>query len=180
MPGAYPASVADSLAPLYLLCAAPGAGKTTVLPYLVERAHGVIVADMDELLEDGSLLGVSIATADAWKQWPAYDRMWRRIVDLVRRAGSPILLMRPTPSAGDLTAGLNWTEPTFWATLDCADDERVRRLAVRGWDDEAVADALADATAARDLLPTVIRSDEAAPSTVADRILAWATPTPHR
>jgi hypothetical protein len=168
--------VAESLAPLYLLCAAPGAGKTALLPYLIAKAQGLIVADMDELLEDRNLLGVPIATADAGKAWPAYDRMWRRIVDLIRRSGSPVLLMRPTPSAGDLTAGLNWTDPTFWATLDCADAERARRLAVRGWDNEAVTDALFDATAARDLLPTVIRSDDAEPTMVADRILAWATP----
>jgi hypothetical protein len=88
--------------------------------------------------------------------------------------------MRPTPSAGDLTAGLNWTEPTFWATLDCADDERAHRLAVRGWDDKAVTDALADAAAARDLLPTVIRSDDADPATVANRVWAWATQNRHQ
>jgi len=171
--------VAESLAPLYLLCSAPGAGKTTLLPYLIARAQELIVADMDELLEDGGLLGVPIATQDAWKMWPAYDRMWRRIADVIRRSGKPLLLMRSTPSAGDLTAGLNWTEPTFWATLDCADDERARRLAVRGWDDKAVTDALADAAAARDLLPTVIRSDDADPTTVADRVLAWAAQNRH-
>ncbi|MEJ7689289.1 MAG: hypothetical protein WKF76_02020 [Nocardioidaceae bacterium] len=166
----------DSLAPLYLLCGAPGAGKTTILPNLVSRAQGLIVADMDELLEDGSLIGVPIATADARKLWPAYDRMWRRIADLVRRSGSPVLLMRPTPSAGDLIAGQNWTEPTFWATLDCSDDERVRRLTARGWGGDAIADALLDAAVARDLLPTVIRSDDTEPSTLTERILTWATP----
>jgi len=84
--------------------------------------------------------------------------------------------MRPTPSAGDLIAGQNWTEPTFWATLDCSDDERVRRLTARGWDEDAIADALLDAAVARDLLPTVIRSDDTEPSTLTERILTWATP----
>lgn len=177
--GTYPSEVADSLAPLYVLCGAPGAGKTTLLPYLVAGAQNLIVADMDEILEDGRLLGVPIASDDGRNQWPAYDRMWRRIVDLVRRTGSPVLLMRPTPSAGDLTPGLNWTEPTLWATLDCTDDERVRRLTDRGWSQGAIADALLDAAHARDVLPTVIRSDETEHSTLAERVLAWATPTRH-
>jgi hypothetical protein len=46
-------------------------------------------------------------------------------------------------------------------------------------DDKAVTDALADAAAARHLLPTVIRSDDAEPTTVADRVLAWATQKRH-
>ena len=171
--------MADSLAPLYVLCGAPGAGKTTLLPYLVARAQNLIVADMDEILEDGGLLGVSIASDDGRNLWPAYDQMWGRIVDLVRRTGSPVLLMRPTPSAGDLTPGLNWTEPTHWATLDCADDERVRRLTGRGWSQGAIADALLDAANARHVLPMVIRSDETELSTLAERVLVWATPTRH-
>ncbi|MFI7154414.1 hypothetical protein ACIBO2_56685 [Nonomuraea sp. NPDC050022] len=50
------------LAPLYLLTGAPGAGKPTLLPHLIEAADGLIVMEMDELLEqDGTLLGVRIA-----------------------------------------------------------------------------------------------------------------------
>ncbi|WP_327092665.1 CobW-like GTP-binding protein [Nonomuraea sp. NBC_01738] len=42
-------------APLYLLAGAPGSGKTTLLPHLLQAADGLVVMDMDELLEDGEV-----------------------------------------------------------------------------------------------------------------------------
>ena len=51
----------DHLAPLYLLAGIPGSGKTTLLPHLLRAASGLVVMDTDELLEDGTLLGVPIA-----------------------------------------------------------------------------------------------------------------------
>lgn len=47
--------------PLHLLAGAPASGKTTLLPHLIRAAGGLVVMDMDELLEDGTLIGVPIA-----------------------------------------------------------------------------------------------------------------------
>lgn len=89
-------------APLYLLAGAPGAGKTTLLPYLLRASSGLVVMDTDELLEDGTLLGVPIAVPEAAPVWPAYDRMWTHIVSMVRRAGHPVLLLSPIPDPEEL------------------------------------------------------------------------------
>jgi hypothetical protein len=163
------------LAPLYLLAGAPGSGKTTLLPHLCGHRSGLVVIDMDELLEDGALLGVPIADPRAAPVWPAYNRMWRRIVTLVRRAGHAVLLLCPVPSLEDLTEGAAWDPPTRWALLDCDDELRRDRLRARGYPQDWVDDALEDAAQARALIPHVISSDADEPAAVAAKVLAWAT-----
>lgn len=161
------------LAPLHLLTGAPGVGKTTLLPYLLEAAGGVVVADMDELLDDGNLLGVPIAVPEAAPIWPAYNRMWGRVVGLPRRAGHPVVLLCPVPDADELADGALWEGPIRWALLDCADQLRVRRLRARGWTQDLVDDALADAAQGRSLIPTVFATDDQDPRALAERVLAW-------
>ncbi|WP_181307289.1 AAA family ATPase [Nonomuraea fuscirosea] len=163
-----------ALAPLFLLAGAPGAGKTTLLPHLVARAGGIVVMDMDELLEDGRLVGVPIATPEAAPVWPAYDRMWARIVTMVRRAGHPVLLLCPVPDPGELAPGARWVEPARWALLDCPDDERVRRLRARGGPAGWIGGALADAAEGRELIPHVFGTGGGeTPAGVAARVLGW-------
>ncbi|WP_214321906.1 AAA family ATPase [Nonomuraea sediminis] len=158
------------LAPLYLLTGAPGAGKTTLLPHLIEAADGLVVMEMDELLEqDGSLLGVRIADPEAAPVWPAYDRMWERIVTLVRRAGHPVLLLCPVPDAVD-----GWQAPVHVAALDCPDEVRLSRLRSRGWARDWVEDAMADAAQARALAPVVFDTDDDLAG-LARRVLEWTS-----
>ncbi|MEV4172578.1 hypothetical protein [Nonomuraea sp. NPDC049709] len=168
----------DHLAPLRLLAGAPGAGKTTLLPHLLRAAGGLAVMDMDELLEDGELIGVPIAEPAAAPVWPAYDRMWRRIVTMVRRAGHPVLLLCPIPDAAEAAPGARWVGPVRWALLDCHDDERVRRLRERGAPPEWIDDAVADATQGRALIPTVFESGcesgLESGGDLAAQVLAWA------
>ena len=60
-----------ALAPLYAVSGAPGAGKSTVLPHLLNAASGEVVIDIDELLEDGRLPGmIPIAAPEAAPIWP--------------------------------------------------------------------------------------------------------------
>lgn len=153
-------------APLHVLTGAPGAGKSTLLPELVRASDGVVIADIDELLEDGALLGVPIAHPDAAADWPAYNRMWWRILDLPRRVGHPVLFLSPLVPA-------EFPGATAWGLLDCVDDTRRRRLGRRGWDVEQVDEALADAARYRDLVAPVFRTDHDSPAVVAERVLAW-------
>ncbi|MEV4566362.1 AAA family ATPase [Nonomuraea sp. NPDC049419] len=158
---------------LHLLAGAPGAGKTTLLPHLLRAADGLVVMDMDELLEDGALLGVRIAAPEAAPVWPAYDRLWGRVVTMVRRAGHHVLLTCPIPDPDELAPGARWEAPVRWGLLDCPDAERARRLHERG-EPEAVGGALEDAAQGRALIPTVFSSHGAAPAEVAARVLCWA------
>ncbi|MEU7854541.1 AAA family ATPase [Nonomuraea sp. NPDC049141] len=168
------------LAPLYLLAGAPGAGKTTLLPYLLRAADGLVVMDSDELLEDGALLGVPIAVPEAAPVWPAYDRMWTRIVTMVRRAGHPVLLLSPIPDPGEVAPAGRWHEPAHWALLDCPDEVRQDRLRDRGSPREWTEEALADAAEGRALIPTVFHSGDEDVADLAARILSWMRGTQGR
>jgi hypothetical protein len=159
-------------ASLHLLAGAPAAGKTTLLPYLLKAADGLVVMDMDELLEDGALIGVPIADPAAAPAWPAYDRMWERIVTIVRRSGHPVLLLCPVPDPEELAQGGRWAAPVRWALLDCPDEVRLHRLQERGAPREWIEEAMADAAIGRALASTVFAGDDAAE--LAARILAWA------
>jgi hypothetical protein len=160
------------LAPLYVVAGAPGVGKTTLLPALVEHADGEVVFDTDELLEDGSLIGVPIATQEAAPIWPAYNRMWQRILNAVRRAGHPVIFLSTVPNADEVTTD------THWAGLDCADDLRLARLEARGWNEADIDDAMTDAKALRALIPTRFSTDDQDPDVLARRILDWVRQNP--
>lgn len=162
-----------ALAPLFVLAGAPGAGKTTLAPRLIDKAVGPVVVDMDEVLEDGALLGVPIAHPEAAPNWPAYNRMWRRVLAIIRRAGHPVVLLCPIPSPEEMAERALWDEPVHWALLDCDDQLRLDRLRGRGWPRDWIDDAMTDARLGRELLGTVFRTDAADVDTVADRILAW-------
>jgi broad-specificity NMP kinase len=160
-----------ALAPFYAVSGPPGSGKTAVMPSLIEAASGLVVMDIDELLEDGALLGVPIAVPEAEPIWPAYRRMWRRIVDMSRRAGHPVLLLCPdTPS--------NIEGAAACLLLDCDDRTRIDRLRGRDWSVEEIDRTLEEARRYRLLFDTVVRTDDAAPPAVAERILAWVDSVP--
>ncbi|EWS82824.1 hypothetical protein [Brachybacterium phenoliresistens] len=160
---------------LVTVCAPPGTGKSTALPHLIARAHGrAVVADIDEVLEDGSLLGVRIADAAAAPIWPAYDRLWARIAGFVTRAGVDMVLLtqvpdaRPAPAAGTL---LGW---------EVDDELRAARLRGRGATEATVLDARSDARALRALLPatSIVRTrGEQTPQECADQL--WLAIEPH-
>lgn len=153
-----------------LLCASGGfgSGKTTLLPHLVTALPGVVVAETDELLEDGHLLGVLIADDSAEPSWPAYRRMWKRILDLPLRAGVPVLFLTSA-----LPDEIGAPEPARWVLLDCADEERVRRLRERGWDEAQIDAAVGDAGRARTQIADVIPTDTASHAETAAAIAAW-------
>jgi hypothetical protein len=151
---------------LFVVTGAPGAGKTTVVPELVRlNPGGLVVMDMDELLDDhGRLLGIDIASPTAAPIWPAYNALWLRITELIRRSGIAVLLLTPGLPA-ELPEGR-------WLHLDCPDDVRRKRLAVRGWREAEIEEALADAAEIRKHVPRSVRGD-VAPERSAKKILEW-------
>ena len=137
---------------LTVLVGAPGAGKSTLLSHLHDA--GPLIADMDEILEGGALLGVPVATDDAAGTWPTYNRLWVRIVAMMARSHVPVLLSAPvTPAewsrAVDQVGGPQLS--TRFLLLDCADDVRVQRLATRGWPAAKIGAAIDDAGELRSL-----------------------------
>ncbi|MGC4937137.1 AAA family ATPase [Kribbella sp. DT2] len=150
---------------LFVVTGAPGSGKSTVVPELLRlSAGGLVVMDMDELLDDGKLLGITIADSAAAAHWPAYNLLWLRITELVRRSGVPVLLLGPlTPS--ELPEGR-------WLHLDCPDAVRRTRLAARGWSEAQVEDALDDAVELRTLVPRSVHG-AGTPEDSAREILTW-------
>lgn len=149
-----------------LLCVtgAFGTGKSTLHPELITRLPGVVIYDMDELLEDGRLLRMLIADESARADWPAYNRLWSRLIAIPRRSDVPVVFL--TPCFPD---EFEPPEPARWLLLDCSDDERRRRLCGRGWDPDRIADALDDARRAREVINEVVSTD-GEPVAVADRV----------
>jgi broad-specificity NMP kinase len=151
---------------LYVVTGAPGAGKSTVIPELVRLHSGnLVVMDMDELLDhDGKVLGIDVADSSAAANWPAYNALWLRITELIRRSGTPMLLLSPLVPR-EMPEGR-------WLHLDCPDSVRRKRLAQRGWSDQHIAEAIADAAEIRKLVPRSVPG-EGTPEESARLILAW-------
>lgn len=151
-----------------MLAGAPGSGKSALVPALVEARCGAVVVDADELLDaDGTLLGVPIADPWASETWPAYDRLWGRIAELITRSGHDLLLVGPFDH-GQLPVAV-----AAWAHLDCDDDVRADRLRERGWEPDRIAEALRDAA---DLRASVARRFDTTTGpieAVAADVVAW-------
>ena len=147
---------------IHYLAGVRGAGKTTIVPALLEAGTGFVVLDMDEVLEDGCAMGVPIAFSDASAAWPAYNRHWVLVATLIARS-SPVLLLGPLLPSEWAAAGGDPSTP--FALLDVPDEVRRQRLAARGWSDDQIAGALADADTARAEIPHVVFT--------LDDVLAW-------
>lgn len=142
----------SSHGPLVQIAAPPGTGKSTVLTEMVALAEGEVVVDIDEILTDGALLGVLIATAEAAPLWPAYDGLWLRFAEFVRRAGHPVVMFVQVPDAAQIAALTERSGSLLgW---EVADSVRQARLTERGWTTEAIAGADQDAALLRSQLPT--------------------------
>ncbi|MBO0706728.1 MAG: AAA family ATPase [Candidatus Dormibacteraeota bacterium] len=160
-------------APLFLLGGAAGAGKTSLIPHLARLARGVVVLDIDDLLEEGAVLGVPVATPTAAPVWPAYNRLWHRLTVAIRRSGIPVLLLAtPPPKEGALEVWKSERD-IHWALLDCAPQEQRRRLRTRGWSEAEIEGAVLDAEQARRAIQPAFRTDLDGPEQAARQVMDW-------
>ncbi|MFD9791437.1 hypothetical protein ACFWXK_10855 [Streptomyces sp. NPDC059070] len=161
---------------LYVITGAPGAGKSTLRSQAA--GHAFAVVDFDELPDqDGTLLGIDITSSPAGAVWPHYNRLWARVVSLLLRAGSPVLLLCPlTPAEwAEAAAGVEGLTEPVWARLDCADADRTARLTARGWALRDIEEAHADAAELRTLLPLEFSTSGRSPEETATAVAAWIT-----
>jgi chloramphenicol 3-O-phosphotransferase len=159
--------------PILIVTGAPGAGKTVLAEALLERESRALVFDADWLLAPTSDL-VGRDMAEARDLWPSYDRLWAAILGMVARNHRAAVLLTPMdPGSPPPIPG---TVDVSWCLLDCDDATRTARLAGRGWPNDEIAGALADAAALRLQIAFVIDTGVTTPveaaALVAERMRA--------
>jgi len=149
---------------------APASGKTTAAGLLPSLLPGHVVLDWDAFMAPAAALaGRDIRQQPA--TWPAYRQLIRAVVDSV--AYLPVVLLGVcTPDE------LHDWPIAAWVLLDCADEERERRLGP-GYDRDHLAEALADARQYRALGLPVIDSTTRAPADVAAELARFVRARGH-
>jgi predicted kinase len=160
---------------LSVLTGAPGSGKTAVAPGLRAALPGVVVLDMDQLLEAGSrLAGTDLRSQSAADRWPAHNDLCLTFVAAVLAAGHDVLLLCPlTPDEVRRSTAAPTLGRVLWTVLDCSDATRRQRLSSRT-DAEATDDhgASADAAELRGLGLPVLHNDDITLDAAVDMIAA--------
>lgn len=162
---------------LLMLSGAPGSGKTAVSAGLRAALPGVVVLDLDDLLDAGSrLAGLDLRQDVAAERWPAYNDLCLTFVSTVLIAGHDVLVMSPlTPDEVRRSTTAPELGDVRWAVLDCSDATRLDRLRTRPPADADSEGALADAAELRALGLPVIRNDGITLEAAAELITRWAT-----
>jgi hypothetical protein len=144
---------------------APGSGKTAVARPLAALLPGHSIVDWDVLMDPAAALaGRPIRHSPS--TWPAYRDLVRAVIGLL--APRPVVLLGVcTPSE------LRDWPISAWVLLDCADQERRRRLDSEGRPDD-IDSAITDARQYRALGLPVIDTTSRTPAQVAAAIALFA------
>jgi hypothetical protein len=148
---------------------APGSGKSTIKPLLASLLPGHVILDWDAFMAPAAALaGHEIREYPAC--WPAYRLLVRTVVEAVGHL--PVVLLGVcTPDELD-----GWPVGA-WFLLDCADEERQRRLGPYAAP-ARIREGLADGRAYRELGLPVIDSTGRMPHEVAAALAARLTSPP--
>jgi broad-specificity NMP kinase len=120
---------------LTIVLGAPGSGKTTIAGRLRKSLRGYAVIDWDDFMPAvQTLAGRDVKTSRA--MWAPYRELLRAVVASLDSVPTVVLgVCTPDELAG-------WPSAR-WILLDCADEERRRRLT--GRPSSEIEDAIADA-----------------------------------
>jgi len=150
---------------------APGSGKSSVAPFLRRALPGYVVLDWDVFMPAASELAGRDVRSDP-STWPSYRSLVRAVADTIDPVPLVVLGVCTPDQVGE------WPIDA-WMVLDCADEERQRRLANTGDDATDVGDAIADAARYRTLglhvIDTTDRSLQSVAHELARLILAPGT-----
>ena len=157
--------------PLFVVTGASGSGKTTIFPELLDRMAGwCAVFDVDWLIDP-----LGRAGKDGQVDWPAFRDTWLHVAHGVAQNGLPTLLLAPfIPQHLNDLPGRAWIGEIHYLVLDCADDERRRRIEARPkWRSRDIDAQIGFSRWLRENLAPVIDTSRHSPSEVADTVAAW-------
>lgn len=155
-----------------MLSGASGAGKSTVVPFLIERLAGTcIVFDADWLIDPlrGAGSGDDI-------DWEAFRDVWLHVTAGVVQNGLAALLVGPfIPEHVEHLRGRARLGDIHFAVLDCPDDIRRRRIEERpAWRSRDVAAQIEFGQWLRTNLAPVFDTEDAEPEGTAAAVAEWA------
>jgi hypothetical protein len=159
---------------LCIITGAPGAGKSATLDALLALRTPYLAFDIDWLAQAASNLARAPILSDP-ETWQPYRAVWFAVLHAVAMNGHvPVLFAaidRPDVAA---IGPLPWCGGIDWLLLDCSDRVRRARLEERaGWTKAMIEDAIADASALRRDVDTIVDTGTQPPNAVAFAVLAW-------
>lgn len=156
---------------LLVLSGASGAGKSAIVPLLIERLAGAcVVFDVDSLIDP-----LSSASPDGNVEWNAFRETWLHIAAGLGQNRLPTVLAGPfiPEHFGDLP-GRRLVGEIVYGVLDCSDDVRRARMEARpSWRMRDIDDQVAFGRWLRSNLTPVFDTDAMTPDETADVVSGW-------
>ncbi|MEM7031451.1 MAG: shikimate kinase [Chloroflexota bacterium] len=159
---------------LYIVTGAPGAGKSTTIRAFIALKTTYLAFDIDWLAPAASALAQKNIYFEP-ATWKPYADLWFEVLHAIYKNGETPLFFSPN-SPQDMTHFRvpSWCEDMQWLLLDCDDEVRRKRLALRqNWTQTRVAEALEDAQELRQSIAQHVNTGTQSPHEVAKQILAW-------
>ena len=166
-----PSPVTERRQPLVVLSGASGAGKSTIVPLLIERLAGTcVVFDVDLLIDP-----IREASPDRSVEWDAFRDTWLHVAAGLAQNRLPTVLVGPfIPEHLETLPGRELLGEIAYGVLDCADDVRRRRIEARpSWRLRDITEQVVFGAWLRTNLAPVFDTDTATPMATADAVAAW-------
>lgn len=163
--------VAERRYPLVVLTGASGAGKSTIVPLLIERLAGTcVVFDVDWLIDP-----LREASPDRGIEWGAFRDAWLHVAAGLAQNRMPTMLVGPfIPEHLETLPGRELLGEIAYGVLDCADDVRRTRIEARpSWRLRDIDEQVAFGAWLRTNLTPVFDTDTATPMATADAVAGW-------
>lgn len=157
--------------PLVVLSGASGAGKSAIVPLLIERLAGTcVVFDVDLLIDP-----LRDASPDRSVEWDAFRDTWLHVAAGVARNRLPTVLVGPfIPEHFETLPGRELVGEIAYGVLDCPDDVRRTRIEARpSWRLRDIDEQVAFGAWLRTNLAPVFDTNAATPEETAEAVAGW-------